>query len=129
MDISLVVSSCIPWNIYHFEVDATYHFSDGPLNRIKIFLTESSSTGFSLDLHLYFVGIREAAQKKWLEGGIGPYSLTPFPPCLNGTSRIGTYKISHRPPPSSSNRDKLQFSRDELLNTHWPLILILSGMP
>ena len=62
-----------------------------------------------------------------LEGDIGPFSLTPLPPGLNGTSRMGTYKIGHWPPPPSSNRDKLHFSRDELVNTHWPL-LILSGM-
>ena len=66
---------------------------------------------------------KKIAEKETLVHSYLPLSL----PCLNGTSRMGTYKIGHWPPPPSSNRDKLHFSRDELGNTHWPS-LILSGM-
>ena len=40
--------------------------------------------------------------------------LSPSPPTLNGTRGIGTQKITF---PPSGNRDKLHFSRGELINT------------
>ena len=56
------------------------------------------------------------AQKETLVNSHFPPSL----PSLNGTRRIGTQKIVFWPPPPSGNRDKLNFSRGELINTLWP---------
>ena len=75
--------------------------------------------------YLYWVRDAVKKKKKLLRRRHWSILIYPSPPCLNGTSRIGTYKIGHWPHPPSSNRDKLHFSRDELVNTvlkilfHW----------